>query len=210
MLGLGDPAVSHQVAGIELNLDFVLRFAHLHAAADPVQGDRVAVGVQSDVALDVHQARVEPVDFRNPDGQWLQVQPFHGEELARDGPEMFLVGGVDLVAPLARLLIQVFPTGEGASGQEVILDEREGPLHTRRTVGIADRMRHEVKAETLGEGGHFGHGNHLASGAAQHHHMGVVDHHAARGAREVTQSGGEKHLAVKTLKGRGALEKKHP
>ena len=123
---------------------------------------------------------------------------------------MFLVGGVDLVAPLARLLIQILPTGEGASGQEVVLDEGEGPLHARRTVGITDLMSHEVKAETLGQGGHLGHGNHLASGAAQHHHMGVVDHDAGGGAGEITQGVGEKHLAVKTLKARVAPEEQHP
>src|SRR5208282_6594372 len=101
-------------------------------------------------ALDVHQALVQPIDLRNPGGQRLQVQSLHREELAGNRTEMFLVGGVDLVAPLARLLIQIFPTGKGASGQEVVLDEPEGPLDARRAVGMTDRMGHEVKTETFG------------------------------------------------------------
>src|SRR5215831_6940256 len=99
---------------------------------------------------------------------------------------MFLIGGVDLIAPLAGLLIQIFPTGEGAPGQEVSLYKAERPFDARRALGVAELMGCEVKAETLGEGGHLGHWNHLASGAAQHHHMGVVDHDAGWGAREVT------------------------
>jgi hypothetical protein len=38
----------------------------------------------------------------------------------------------------------------------------------------------------------------------------VVDQHAGRSAREVTQRVGEEHLAVKTLKGRVALKEQHP
>ena len=38
---------------------------------------------------------------------------------------MFLVSSIDFVAPLTRLLIEVVPTGEGAPGEKVILDEVE-------------------------------------------------------------------------------------
>src|SRR5215472_4359004 len=110
---------------------------------------------------------------------------------------MFLVSGVDLVAPLASLLIEILPIGEGTSGQEVPFDKVEGPLHARRAVGMAELMGHEVKAETLGEGGHLGHGNHLATGAAQHHDMRVVKEGPASGAGEVRGVLGENPLAVK-------------
>ena len=71
-------------------------------------------------------------------------------------------------------------------------------------------MGHELKTETLAERSHLGHRRHLAPGAAQHHHMRVIDHDAGRAAREVPQRLGEKHLAVKTLEARVALKEQHP
>src|SRR5437879_2699645 len=56
------------VAGVELNLDLVLGLAHLHAAPDPVHWNRIAVAVQRDIPFDIHQALMQPVDFRNPGG----------------------------------------------------------------------------------------------------------------------------------------------
>ena len=126
---------------------------------------------------------MQPVDFRNPRRQRLQMQPLDREQLARHRADMFLVSRVDLVAPLPRLLIQILPTGEGAPRQKVVLDEMERPFHARRTVGIADRVRHELEAETLAKGRHLRHRNHVASAAAQHHHVRVIDHHALRSRR---------------------------
>ena len=79
VLGFGDAPVRHQAAGIELNLDLVPGLAHLHAAADPVHRNRIAVGVERDIAFDVHHALVQPVDLGNPGRQRLQVQPLHRE-----------------------------------------------------------------------------------------------------------------------------------
>ena len=79
ILGVGDPGVGDQVAGVALNLDLVLGLAHLHAAADPVHRNRVAVGVERDIAFDVHHALMQPVDLGNPGRQRLQVQPLHRE-----------------------------------------------------------------------------------------------------------------------------------
>ncbi len=119
----------HQAAGIQLDLDFVPGLAHLHAAADPFHRDRVAVAVQRDISFDIDQALLQPVDFRNPRRQRLQMQVFSGEQLTGNCADMFLVSRVDFIAPLPRPLIQIFPTAEGASRQEVILDEMEGTLH---------------------------------------------------------------------------------
>ena len=116
-------AVRDQVAGVQLNLDLVPGLAHLHAAADPVHRHRVAVGVHRDIAFHIHQALMQPVDFRNPRRQRFQMQPLDREQLARHRADMFLVSRVDLVAPLPRLLIQILPTGERAPGQKVVLDE---------------------------------------------------------------------------------------
>src|SRR5258708_26664244 len=103
------------------------------------------------------------------------MQPLHREQLTRNRADMFLVSRVELIAPLARLAVQILPTTEGAPGQEVILDEMERTLHAPRTVGISNRVRHELKAETLSKGGHLRHWNHVASAAAQHHHVRVID-----------------------------------
>src|ERR1035438_6796038 len=123
---------------------------------------------------------------------------------------MFLVSRVDTVAPLARLAVHVLPTGESAPRKKVVLYKMEVPFDACRTIGIADFMRSELKAETFGESSHLGHRNHLAARAAQHHHMRVVDHDALGCAPGVTQRVGEKHFAVETLEGRIDLKEQHP
>src|SRR4029077_7312070 len=173
LLGFGDAPVSDQAAGIELNLDLVLSLAHLHATADPVYWDRIAVAVQRHIPFDIDQALLQAVDFRNPRRQRLQMQPLDGEQLTGNRADMFLVSRVDLIAPLPRPLVQILPTAEGSTRQEVMLYEMEGAFYARRTVGIPNRMRHELKAETLSKGGHLRHRHHVAAAAPQHHHMCV-------------------------------------
>src|SRR5215813_3347727 len=95
---------------------------------------------------------------------------------------MFLVSRVDLVAPFPRPLVQILPTGEDATGQKVPLDETERPFYAPRAVRIPDGVCYEFEAEAFTEGGHLRHRHHLASAAAQHDHMRVVDHHASGGA----------------------------
>src|SRR5579872_54434 len=123
---------------------------------------------------------------------------------------MLLVSGVDLVAPLACLLIQILPTGEGAPGEEVSLDKAEWPLHPGRATGVAQFVSRESEPEALAEGFHLGYRNHLASRTAQHHCMRVIDHHAGRGSGEVTRRFSQKHLAIETPESRIALEEQHP
>ena len=113
------------------------------------------------------------------------MRPLYGKQLARNGMDMFLVSCVDAVAPLARLLVQILPTGKHASGKKIILDEVEGALDAPGTVGVADLVGHKTESEPLGEGFHLGHGNHCAARAAQHDHMRVVDHHPFGGAAHV-------------------------
>src|SRR5260370_36382012 len=123
---------------------------------------------------------------------------------------MFLVSRVDLIAPLPRPLIQILPTAEGAPRQEVMLYEMEGAFYARRTVRIADRMRHKLEAETLAKGGHLRHRNHFPAAATQHHHVRVIDHDASCGATPVTQRIGEKYLAVGTPEVAISLYDQHP
>jgi len=126
MLGLGNAAMSDQLAGIELNLDLVFGLSHLHAAPNPLQRDRVPVGVECDIAFHVHHALVQAVDLGNPRWQRFHLWPFHREQLTGDGTDMFLICGVDFVAPLPRLLIQVSPVGERSAGQEVVSMNQKG------------------------------------------------------------------------------------
>src|ERR1035441_5038236 len=123
---------------------------------------------------------------------------------------MFLVSGVDFVAPLARLAVQILPTGKRATCQKVALYEPEWPFHARRAVGVAAFMRHETEPEAIRERLHLRHRNHFASRAPQHHHVRVIDHHALDHAARMPQRVGEKYLAVESVKRRMDLEKQHP
>src|ERR1700722_5890713 len=123
---------------------------------------------------------------------------------------MFLVSRVDLIAPLPRPLIQILPTNERAPRQEVVLDEMEGACHARRTVRIPNRVRHELKAETLSKGSHFRHRHHVTSAAPQHYHVRVIDHDPSGRATHETQRLGEKHLAIETPEVWITLEEQHP
>src|SRR5438105_6264805 len=123
---------------------------------------------------------------------------------------MFLVGRVDLIAPLPRPLIQILPTAEGAPGQEVILYKMKWSFDASRTVRIPNRVRHELKAETLSKGGHLRYRHHVASAAPQHHHVRVIDHHPSGRATHVSQRLSEKNLAVETPEVWITLEEQHP
>jgi hypothetical protein len=61
---------------------------------------------------------MQTIHFRNPGRQRFEMHALHCEQFARHRADMLLVSRVDLVAPLARLLVQIFPTGErmGAGG----------------------------------------------------------------------------------------------
>jgi len=132
-----------------------------------------------------------------------------GKQLARNGADVFFIGGVDPLAPLPSLPIQVWPTGEGAAGQEVPFNEPERSFHPSRAVGIATLVGYEGEAEALGKGGHLGHGNHLSPRSPQYHHVRVVSHDALRAAAEISQSFGEKDFAIEALKRRETLKEQH-
>src|ERR1017187_1170830 len=88
---------------------------------------------------------------------------FDRKQLARHGAEMLLVSPIDTIAPLARLLIQILPTGEASPRQEVPLDKPERPLNAGRTVGVTQLVSHEAEAEALCKSRHLGHRNHHRS-----------------------------------------------
>ena len=73
------------VARIQLNGDLVLGFTDFDPAADPGDGNGVAAGVQGNVAFDIDDAFMQPVDFRNPGRERFQMQSLDGKQLARNG-----------------------------------------------------------------------------------------------------------------------------
>ena len=93
----------HDVARIELDVDLVFGFADFDAASNPRHGNRVAAGVQRDVAFDIDDAFMKPVDFRNPGRERFQMQALDGEQLARNGADVFFVSAVDAITPLGGL-----------------------------------------------------------------------------------------------------------
>src|SRR5439155_19419640 len=187
VLAYGYTLVRDDVTRIELDFDLVLRFPDLDTASDPDDGNRVAAGVQCDIAFDINDALMKPVDFRNPDRERFQMQAFDGEQLAGNGTDMFLVRAVDAIAPLACLLIQVLPAGERPSRKEVVVDKIEWTLDACRAIGIATLVSSEAKAEAFTKRLHLGNRNHRRAGSAQHHDVRVVDHHAFGRAGEVPQ-----------------------
>lgn len=165
--------------------------------------------MQCHVSLDIHQALVQAIDLRYPGRERLQLQAFDREQFLWDRMDMLFVRAVDPVAPCPRLSVQVVPVGKGPPGEKVPLDKMEGTFHTAGAIRVADLMGDEPESQALGEGGHFGHGNHLAARAAQHYDMSVVDHDALRRAAEVTMRLGKEHLAVEALEPRENLKKQH-
>jgi len=82
--------------------------------------------VQGHIAFNIHRPLVQTIDFGDPGGQRFQMPLLEGKQLARNGTDVFFIGGVDALAPLPSLAIQVWPTGEGAAGQEVPFNEPDG------------------------------------------------------------------------------------
>ena len=73
------------MARIELDFKLVLGFANLDAASDPGHRNRVATGMQSDVAFDIDDAFMEKIDLGNSDRKRFQLHPFDGEQLTWNG-----------------------------------------------------------------------------------------------------------------------------
>src|SRR5438093_1010599 len=78
------------------------------------------------------------------------MQPLDREQLPRDRADMFLVSGVDLIAPLPRLAVQIFPTGESAPGKKVSLDEMERPFYARRDTQSTCKSNESKKIDEAG------------------------------------------------------------
>src|SRR5215472_13854378 len=82
----------------------------------PIHRDRVAVTVKGYIAFDIHGPLLQTINLRDPHGQRFQMPLLEGEQLARNGADMFFVGGVHAIAPLPCLFIQVWPAGERTAG----------------------------------------------------------------------------------------------
>src|SRR2546426_9966783 len=112
------------VAWIKLDFDLVLGFADFDAPADPGDRNRVTAGVQGDVAFDIGDALMQSVDLRNPDRERFGMRAFDGEQFAGYRTDVFFVGAVDAIAPLAAWLIRMLSTWERGARQEVSVHEK--------------------------------------------------------------------------------------
>src|SRR5208282_3118474 len=100
---------------------------------------------------------------------------FAFEQFAWDKPGFGLRPLGKALRPVSRLLIHVFKTAEGATGQEVGLGSPETPLAAGLAIGMPFFMGYPCKAVGLGKGYHFGMNNRVLAGAVQHRQVGVVD-----------------------------------
>ncbi len=193
--GLDHTRVRGDEARPAIDFNLVFGLAHFDVTSDEVGGGGIAIAVDRDEPFHIYQALVEEIDGRRPDRQRLQVRSFGGEQLARAGLEIVAETGIDLVAPLAGLLVGIGPVAEGAARQEVGLDVAEAALDSRRAVGVAYRMSLETEAVAVGEGGHLGHRHHVATRAFQHHQVSVVNQAGFTSPLKVLEGVGESLLA---------------
>jgi hypothetical protein len=117
----GSRVLGDQARPVE-DLDAVAGLAHLELPPDEPPGRRVAHALDVDEALTVDDAVVELVDLGDVDRERFERAPLGGEELPRAGVQLAPRGGVDLVAPEARPLVEVAPVGELTAGEEVVVD----------------------------------------------------------------------------------------
>src|SRR5215469_2167397 len=195
---LEDALVCSDQSRPPVNFNALFGLTHFDMASNEVVGYGIAVGIDRDVSLHIHQALMEKVDRSHPDRQRLQVGLFNGKQLARTGLEIIAELRVDLIAPFARLTICIFPVLESTAGQEIRVDIPEASLHAGRAIGVSFLMSAEVEAIPLREGRHFRHWHHVAACALQHHDVGVIDHASFASSLKILQSVGEKHFAVET------------
>src|SRR5258705_5124714 len=192
-----DPGMGGDQARSLIDLDGVLALAYLYTSADHLHGDGIAVGRNADITFDIHDALMQKVDRRHPDGQWFQERLLDGKEFSRAGLEFRSESSVHLVTPLASLTVGVLPVLEGATGQKVVFNIGKPPFDVSRTIGVPFLMGFEREVVAFAEGLHLRDGNHIASGPLEYYQLRVVDHAGGTAAAQVVQGVGKEHLAVK-------------
>ena len=166
--------------------------------------------MQRHISFDIHQRlRCNQIDLWYPRRQWFQLNSFHREQFPGHSVDMLFISTVDPVAPCARLAVQVVPVGEGSTGQKIVLNKVEGPLHPSQSGWRRRFSWQRTESEAIGECGHFGYGNHVTACAAQHYDVGVVDHDPTCRATEEAMRVGQEYFAIEALKRRIELEKRH-
>src|SRR5690606_41330322 len=148
----------HPGAVEDLNLGFGL--ADLELATNVARWDLEAEGVHVDVALEVDDAGMEPIDGRAPGGERTEAMALGGKEVAATRVELAAEGGVDLGAPGEGLAVGVIEVLKLASDEEVVLHVVEQAFDDGGAVGVALLVGVELEAAGFGEGSHLGDGDH--------------------------------------------------
>ena len=122
--------------------------------ADVTLGDRIAIGVDRDIAVQIDDAFEQLVDRRQYVGQRNEVRLLddvggvgrHAQRLL-----WFAVG--DVAAPGERLAVEVVEIGEAPADEKIRLDIGERPFDPAFAIRVAHPVRAEAEAERAGEGG---------------------------------------------------------
>lgn len=169
--------------------------AHAPTHADAFRGNRVAIGVEVDIAFDVHAALVHVVDLRYVVRERSQGRLFSDPKGPGRCTQVFPKLEVGAITPGAELCVAVVDVFEGAPRIEVVLDVVKGPLDSSGAIRIPHRMRLEAEVESLGEGPHHGGRDGVPATTVGDDNGAVVDHAARSAPSEVLQGFAEKGAA---------------
>src|SRR4051812_45380801 len=138
------PAVNGDREILAADMDLGRRLVDGDRLADVALGNRVAIGVDRDIAVQIDDAFQQLVDRRQRIGQRHKVWLLNEEGGVRRHAEglLWLVVG-DVTAPVRRLAVEVIEVLETAPGQEIHFDICEWTLNP----ALAFRVSHPVRAE---------------------------------------------------------------
>jgi len=85
---------------------------------------------------------MERVHLRDEERQRTEVGLFGGEELPRTRVQMLFARRVDLVTESARLGLEIGEVGEGAPGEEIVLDKMKRDMRRVAYALISEANRY--------------------------------------------------------------------
>src|SRR5215470_14063381 len=156
-----DPRMAADLAAAKIDNNLGGILVDTHRPSNEALRHRVAIGVNRDVAIEIHDALEDFIDGRQHARQRLKIR-LH-----------LLVG--NLPTPGERLAVQIVEVDKGASGQEVPFDPGERPFDSPFSSRMIDAMRAELEPQTPSEGDHLRRDHRLGPRARHHKHAGIVD-----------------------------------
>lgn len=191
----------------EEDLDPIPGLMDLNLFSDQSFRDRIAVGIDLDIAGDIYGSIPGLIDRRDIERKGDEVRLFYqvnGFRVHTQGTFDLLVG--HFLAPSLGLEVEIMPSGEGATSQEIVLHVGKISFYFGFAVSIANGVGDEGDPKDLAETFHFG--GHLGLGAAavSHDDAGVVNNTPWAGALHEAKGGIEKDPGLEAGKGRVILD----